>query len=181
MRTVLLFSFLTLILTGCNLTKGMGPSGLVQNGCGNHCTSRDYYLPGKGVWADDKPVDKSTIGAGIGTILGVVITHSSGDPLIISAAAVAGMFLGHEVGATFDKIDHMYLHTIFQQSLTNNSNMQSTTWKHPQKNYVINSLPVNTKGGCREFVTSVQSGNGLKQVRGNACFINNEWEVMEIY
>ena len=111
----------------------------------------------------------------------MVITHSSGDPLIISAAAVAGMFLGHEVGATFDKIDHMYLHTIFQQSLTNNSNMQSTTWKHPQKNYVINSLPVNTKGGCREFVTSVQSGNGLKQVRGNACFINNEWEVMEIY
>tara|TARA_B100000214_G_C23658052_1_gene486112 strand:+ start:152 stop:631 length:480 start_codon:yes stop_codon:yes gene_type:complete len=159
----------------------MGPSGLVTNGCGNNCSAKHYYLPGKGVWADDNPVDKSTIGAGIGTVLGVVITHSSGDPLIISAAAVAGMFLGHEVGATFDKIDHMYLHTIFQQSLTNNGNMQSTTWKHPQKNYVINSLPVNTKGGCREFVTSVQSGNGLKQVRGNACFINNEWEVMEIY
>tara|TARA_R100000234_G_C4895890_1_gene133495 strand:- start:18 stop:497 length:480 start_codon:yes stop_codon:yes gene_type:complete len=159
----------------------MGPSGLVTNGCGNNCSAKHYYLPGKGVWADDNPVDKSTIGAGIGTVLGVVITHSSGDPLIISAAAVAGMFLGHEVGATFDKIDQMYLHTIFQQSLTNNSNMQSTTWKHPQKNYVINSLPVNTKGGCREFVTSVKSGSGLKQVRGNACFINNEWEVMEIY
>ncbi len=182
MRTVLLFSLLTLILTGCNLTKGMGPSGLVQNGCGNHCTSRDYYLPGKGVWADDKPIDKSTIGAGIGTVLGVVITHSSGDPLLISAAAVAGMFLGHEVGATFDKIDQMYLHMIFQQSLTNNSNMQSTTWKHPQKNYVINSLPINTNGDCREFVTSVQSGNGLKQVRGTACLDNNnEWEVKEIY
>ena len=159
----------------------MGPSGLVTNGCGNNCSAKHYYLPGKGVWADDNPVDKSTIGAGIGTVLGVVITHGSGDPLIISAAAVAGMFLGHEVGATFDKIDQMYLHTIFQQSLTNNSNMQSTTWKHPQKNYVINSLPVNTKGGCREFVTSVKSGSGLKQVRGNACFINNEWEVMEIY
>jgi len=182
MRTILLFSLLTLILTGCNLTKGMGPSGLVQNGCGNHCTSRDYYLPGKGVWADDKPIDKSTIGAGIGTVLGVVITHSSGDPLLISAAAVAGMFLGHEVGATFDKIDQMYLHMIFQQSLTNNSNMQSTTWKHPQKNYVINSLPINTNGDCREFVTSVQSGNGLKQVRGTACLDNNnEWEVKEIY
>ena len=182
MRTVLLFSFLTLILTGCNLTKGMGPSGLVQNGCGNHCTSRDYYLPGKGVWADDKPIDKSTIGAGIGTVLGVVITHSSGDPLLISAAAVAGMFLGHEVGATFDKIDQMYLHMIFQQSLTNNGNMQSTTWKHPQKNYVINSLPINTNGDCREFVTSVQSGNGLKQVKGTACLDNNnEWEVKEIY
>ena len=179
MKQILLYSLLTLSLSGC--FSGMGPSGLVTNGCGNNCSAKHYYLPGKGVWADDNPVDKSTIGAGIGTVLGVVITHSSGDPLIISAAAVAGMFLGHEVGATFDKIDQMYLHTIFQQSLTNNSNMQSTTWKHPQKNYVINSLPVNTKGGCREFVTSVQSGNGLKQVRGNACFINNEWEVMEIY
>ncbi len=179
MKQILLYSLLTLSLSGC--FSGMGPSGLVTNGCGNNCSAKHYYLPGKGVWADDNPVDKSTIGAGIGTVLGVVITHSSGDPLIISAAAVAGMFLGHEVGATFDKIDHMYLHTIFQQSLTNNGNMQSTTWKHPQKNYVINSLPVNTKGGCREFVTSVQSGNGLKQVRGNACFINNEWEVMEIY
>ena len=179
MKQILLYSLLTLSLSGC--FSGMGPSGLVQNGCGNNCSAKHYYLPGKGVWADDNPVDKSTIGAGIGTVLGVVMTHSSGDPLLISAAAVAGMFLGHEVGATFDKIDHMYLHMIFQQSLTNNSNMQSTTWKHPQKNYVINSLPVNTKGGCREFVTSVQSGNGLKQVRGNACFINNEWEVMEIY
>ena len=179
MKQILLYSLLTLSLSGC--FSGMGPSGLVTNGCGNNCSAKHYYLPGKGVWADDNPVDKSTIGAGIGTVLGVVMTHSSGDPLLISAAAVAGMFLGHEVGATFDKIDHMYLHTIFQQSLTNNGNMQSTTWKHPQKNYVINSLPVNTKGGCREFVTSVQSGNGLKQVRGNACFINNEWEVMEIY
>ena len=160
----------------------MGPSGLVQNGCGNHCTSRDYYLPGKGVWADDKPIDKSTIGAGLGTVLGVVITHSSGDPLLISAAAVAGMFLGHEVGATFDKIDQMYLHMIFQQSMSNNNNMQSTTWKHPEKKYVINSLPIRTNGNCREFVTSVQSGGGLKQVRGTACLDNNnEWEVKEIY
>ena len=59
--------------------------------------------------------------------------------------------------------------------------MQSTTWKHPQKNYVINSLPINTNGNCREFVTSVKSGAGLKQVRGTACLINNEWEVKEIY
>ena len=180
MRTVLLFSLLTLTLTGC--FSGMGPSGLVHNGCGNNCYAKHFYLPNKGVWADDKPIDKSTIGAGLGTVLGVVITHSSGDPLLISAAAVAGMFLGHEVGATFDKIDQMYLHMIFQQSLTNNGNMQSTTWKHPQKNYVINSLPINTNGDCREFVTSVQSGNGLKQVRGTACLDNNnEWEVKEIY
>ena len=179
MRIVLLYSLLTLTLTGC--FSGLGPSGLARNGCIGECTAKDFYQPGKGVWANDSPMDKSVVGAGIGTVMGVIATHGSGDPLLISAAAVAGMFLGHEVGATFDKIDQIYLHTIFQQSLTNNGNMQSTTWKHPEKNYVINSLPVNTNGNCREFVTSVKSGSGLKQVKGNACFINNEWEVMEIY
>ena len=179
MKQVLLYSFLLISMTGC--FSGMGPSGLVHNGCGNNCSAKHFYLPNKGVWADDKPIDKSTIGAGFGTVLGVIATHSSGDPLLISAAAVAGMFFGHEVGATFDKIDQIYLHTIFQQSLTNNGNMQSTTWKHPQKNYVINSLPINTNDNCREFVTSVKSGAGLKQVRGTACLINNEWEVKEIY
>ena len=180
MRTILLYSLLTLTLTGC--FSGMGPSGLVHNGCGNNCSAKHFYLPNKGVWADDKPIDKSTIGAGMGTILGVVITHSSGDPLLISAAAVAGMFLGHEVGATFDKIDHMYLNMIFQQSMNQSGTMKSVTWKHPQKNYVINSLAVNNNGDCREFVTSVQSGGGLKQVKGTACLDNkNEWIVKEIY
>ena len=43
-------------------------------------------------------------------------------------------------------------------------------------------MPLTSEGDCREFVTSVQSGNGLKQVRGTACLDNNnEWEVKEIY
>ena len=180
MRIVLLYSLLTLTLTGC--FSGIGPSGLARNGCYDNCTSKDYYQPDRGVWANDSPMNKSVIGAGIGTVIGGVATHGSGDPLLISAAAVAGMFLGHEVGATFDKIDHMYLNMIFQQSMNQSGNMKSVTWKHPKKNYVINSLAVNDTFGCREFVTSVQSGNGLKQVRGTACLDNNnEWEVKEIY
>ena len=180
MRIVLLYSLLILTLTGC--FSGIGPSGLARNGCYDNCTSKDYYQPDRGVWANDSPMNKSVIGAGIGTVIGVVATHGSGDPLLISAAAVAGMFLGHEVGATFDKIDHMYLNMIFQQSMNQSGNMKSVTWKHPKKNYVINSLAVNDTFGCREFVTSVQSGSGLKQVKGTACLNNNnEWEVKEIY
>ena len=180
MRIVLLYSLLTLTLTGC--FSGIGPSGLARNGCYDNCTSKDYYQPDRGVWANDSPMNKSVIGAGIGTVIGVVATHGSGDPLLISAAAVAGMFLGHEVGATFDKIDHMYLNMIFQQSMNQSGNMKSVTWKHPKKNYVINSLAVNDTFGCREFVTSVQSGSGLKQVKGTACLDNNnEWIVKEIY
>ena len=179
MRTILLYSLLTLTLTGC--FSGMGPSGLVHNGCGNNCSAKHFYLPNKGVWADDKPIDKSTIGAGMGTILGVVITHSSGDPLLISAAAVAGMFVGHEVGATFDKIDEMYATMLLAQSLTLNEDMQSSTWKNPKKNVAVNAMPVTTEGECREFITSVQVDKVLTQMRGTACLVNNEWELKEIY
>ena len=118
----------------------------------------------------------------MGTVLGVVITHSSGDPLLISAAAVAGLVIGHSVGDTFDKIDQMYATMLLSQSLTSNSNFQSSTWKHPHKNIAVNAMPLTTEGECREFVTSVQVGDKLEQMRGTACLNNsNEWELKEIY
>ena len=57
----------------------------------------------------------------------------------------------------------------------------STSWKHPNKNVAVNAMPITTEGNCREFVTSVQVGNELKQMRGTACLINNEWELKELY
>ena len=44
------------------------------------------------------------------------------------------MLVGHEVGATFDKIDEMYATMLLAQSLTLNEDMQSSTWKNPKKN-----------------------------------------------
>jgi len=180
-KNLILSSAVVLSLGACNVTSGLGPSGLVQNGCGNNCTSEDYYLPGRGVWADDTPMSKAKIGAFGGMIFGVLTTHSSGDPLLISAAAAAGMLIGHEVGATFDKIDEMYATMLLAQSLTLNDNMQSSTWKHPSKNVVVNAMPITTEGECREFVTSVQVGKKLEQMRGTACLVNKEWELKEIY
>ena len=181
MKNLILSSAIVLSLGGCYATSGMGPSGLVNNGCGNSCTSEDYYLPGRGVWAENISMNKAKIGAFGGTILGVMMTHGSGDPLLISAAAIAGMYVGHEVGATFDKIDEMYATMLLAQSLTLNDNMQSSTWKNPKKNVVVNAMPISTEGECREFVTSVQVGKKLEQMRGTACLVNNEWELKEIY
>ena len=75
MRTIFLSSLVIIFLGGCNITGGMGPSGLVNNGCGNNCTSEDYYLPGRGVWADNTPMNKAKIGAFGGTILGLSLIH----------------------------------------------------------------------------------------------------------
>ena len=179
MKTLLISLILTTSLSGCFL--GGLPSGIANHSCEPNCQSKDFYLPGKGVWAENNPTNKAKIGAGLGTIAGIIITHGSGDPLLISAAAVAGMVLGHEIGATFDKIDEMYATMLLTQSLNNNQDMQSSTWKHPNKNVVVNAMPVKTEGECREFVTSVQVGNELEQMRGTACLINNEWELRELY
>ena len=179
MKTLLISLILTTSLSGCFL--GGLPSGIANHSCEPNCQSKDFYLPGKGVWAENNPTNKAKIGAGLGTIIGIVMTHGSGDPLLISAAAVAGLVIGHEIGATFDKIDQMYATMLLTQSLNNNQDMQSSTWKHPNKNVVVNAMPVKTEGECREFVTSVQVGNELEQMRGTACLINNEWELRELY
>ena len=179
MRTILLYSLLTLTLTGC--FSGIGPSGLARNGCYDNCTSKHYYQPDKGVWANDSPMNKSVIGAGLGTVIGVVATHSSGDPLLISAAAVGGLVLGYHIGDTFDKIDEMYATMLLSQSLDGNNNFQSSTWKHPNKNIAVNAMPITSEGECREFVTSIQVNKELRQMRGTACKINNEWQLKEIY
>ena len=179
MKHLLSSIILTISLGGC-ITGGL-PSGIANNGCGNNCQSKDYYLPGKGVWADDTKMSKAKIGGGIGVLSAILLTHSSGDPLLISAAAVGGLVLGYHIGDTFDKIDEMYATMLLSQSLNNNNNFQSSTWKHPQKNIAVNAMPLTSEGECREFVTSIQINKELKQMRGTACKINNEWQLKEIY
>ena len=144
MRTILLSSLVIIFLGGCNITGGMGRVVLSTNGCGNNCTSEDYYLPGRGVWANDKPIDKSRLVHLVEQYLVYVMTHSSGDPLI--STAVAGMLVGHEVGATFDKIDQMYATMLLAQSLTLNEDMQSSTWKTLQKKCCSERYACNNRG-----------------------------------
>ena len=97
------------------------------------------------------------------------------------AAAVAGLVVGHSIGDTFDKVDQMYATMILAQSLNVNSNFESSSWKHPAKNIAVNAMPLTSEGECREFITSVQVNKELKQMRGTACKINNEWQLKEIY
>ena len=179
MKTLLTSVVLSISLSGC-LMSGL-PSGIANNGCMGECQSKDFYLPGKGVWADDTKMSKAKIGGGLGIVAGILATHSSGDPLLISAAAVGGLVLGYHIGDTFDKIDEMYATMLLSQSLDGNNNFQSSTWKHPNKNIAVNAIPITSEGECREFVTSIQVNKELRQMRGTACKINNEWQLKEIY
>ena len=178
MKRLALSSVLVLSLSGCLMPSGINPS----LGCSQltGCTSKDYYIPGRGVWAPKQSgITKSKIGAVGGAAAGAYLGR--GDPLASAAGAVVGMVVGHEVGAHFDKVDRIYATMLLKQTLTTNNNGQMSTWSNPDKGFAVTQGPVATRGNCREFVSKVAVGKQLRNIRGTACFENNEWIMKEVY
>jgi|TARA_Y100000310_G_C20444500_1_gene697684 surface antigen len=158
------------------------PSGINPSlGCSpiTGCTSKDYYIPGKGVWAPKQQNNKARWGAVGGAVMGAYL--GKGDPLLSAGGAVVGMLVGYEVGGHFDKVDQIYATMLLKQTLTNNNNGQMSTWSNPNKGVSVTQGPVATNGNCREFISKVTVGKELRNVKGTACFENNEWVMKELY
>ena len=160
------------------------PSGINPSlGCSPiiGCTEKDYYIPGKGYRAPQQSAfTKARIGAIGGTILGTAIGRGK-DPLTIAALAVGGLIIGHEVGATLDKIDQIHATLLLKNSLNYNTNWQVSSWSNPNKQVRVTAKPITTNGNCRDFETTIQVGQSQKNVKGNACKHNNEWVLKELY
>ena len=162
------------------------PSGINPSlGCSplTGCTSKDYYIPGRGVWASNKSsFTKAKVGAIAGAAGGAYL--GKGDPLTSAAGAVIGMVVGHEIGATFDKVDQIHATMLLRQTLTNNPNGQMSRWSNPDKGFTVTQGPIATRGNCKEFVSKVtvtKMGSQLRNIRGTACLENNEWVLKEVY
>ena len=95
---------LSLGISGCSRIPFPNvPSGVAYNGCGSYCSSKDYYLPGKGVWAPEpKFKGMSRAGAVTGSVLMTILTNNS-DPLVSAAAAAGGLLAGYTIGNDLDK------------------------------------------------------------------------------
>ena len=184
MKRLLLSSVLVLSLGGCFMPSGINPT----LGCSQitGCQQKDFYLPGKGVWAP-KPMfgPKATVGA----VGGAVIGASLGKDVTTAALfSVVGLVLGHQVGTTMDKVDEIHGAMLIRDSLDNNQDGQFYTWKNPKKNLTISSgptktLPFSTKyGKCREFVTTVIVEKEERQMKGTACLgQDGVWNLKELY
>ena len=98
--------------SGINPTLGCSPL--------TGCTAKDYYIPGKGVWAPKQSgITKAKIGAVSGAVTGAYL--GKGDPLTSAAGAVVGMVVGHEIGAHFDKVDQIHATLLLRQTLSSNA------------------------------------------------------------
>ena len=172
----------SIVLVSLNLGGCLLPSGInASNGCSPiiGCTSKDYYQPGRGVRAAPIQHNKDTFGAMGGAAVGAMVGAESG-PLTAAAYSVVGLFIGHEVGATLDKLDKIHATVLLQNTLSNNTNGQTSTWQNPDKNVVVNATPLATSGNCREFVTDIIIENSNEQRKGVACQVNGEWVLKEL-
>ena len=178
MKLVVLLSSLLLISTNVeSLTYPNAPSGISYNGCGLNCTSKHYYLPGKGVWAPE-PVyrGKSRFGAVLGSLTSAILMRNN-DPLVVGLATGGGMLLGYSIGSYLDKIDQIHASMIINQSLNNNQQGQTTTWS-PNNNFSMNVTPQSNMSQCRKFNTTVQSNGTIKIVNSIACRQpNGQWNL----
>ena len=117
MKLAILLSSLLLISTNVeSVTYPNAPSGIAYNGCGLKCTSKHYYLPGKGVWAPEPRYrNKSRIGAVIGSLASAILMRNN-DPLVVGLATGGGLLLGYGIGNHLDKVDEIHANMIMQQS-----------------------------------------------------------------
>ena len=177
MKTILLSSILAFSLSGCLMPSGINPT----LGCSpvTGCGEKDYYIPGRGVWAPKQSITKAKIGAVGGAVTGAYLGR--GSPLTSAAGAVIGMAVGYEVGGHFDKVDQIHATLLLRQTLTNNANGQMSTWGKPEKGFSVTQGPVATNGNCRDWKSKVTIGKELKIVTGYACFENGDWWMKEIY
>ena len=180
MKRLLLSTVLTLSLSGCLMPSGINPT----LGCSpiTGCQQKDFYLPGKGVWAPKQPMlnKKSTYGA----IGGAAIGASMGkDPVSAAVYGVVGMVVGYTVGDTIDKVDQMHAAMAINHSFNSNT---PVTWKNQKGNLTVKNTPTRTTGSaikpCREFVTEIIVNNKPTKMRGTACLTpKGEWEMREAY
>ncbi len=178
MKRLLLSTAIAFSLSGCLMPSGINPT----LGCSpiTGCTAKDYYLPGKGVWAPKQTVGKKAMyGAIGGAAVGAYAGAATGDPVSAAALGIIGLVLGHEVGALFDKVDEIHAAQKLQLALDNNPNGQYTYYKRGQ--VAVRSKPTSTNGTCREFETDVMVGDISRKMKGTACKVNNQWELKELY
>ena len=184
MKTLLLSSTLVLSLSGCLANGFMMPSGINPTlGCSQitGCTSKDYYIPGRGVWAPkNNTINKAKIGAIAGAGLGAMV-GSGKSPLTVAAYSVAGLVVGHTVGAHFDKVDQIHATLLLRQTLSSNPDGQMSRWTNEKKGFSVTQGPVATKGNCREFVSNVAVGREFRKLRGTACLENKVWVMKNVY
>ncbi|MBI1273968.1 MAG: glycine zipper 2TM domain-containing protein [Alphaproteobacteria bacterium] len=136
------------------------------------------------------------LGAGLGGLLGNQFGHGTGKVIATSVGVFAGGLVGSSVGRSLDRADHTYYRgqtTSYYAPQRHRAhyrpNYVAPAYHTTQVIYVPQPQPVYVQQGyvsptssngsyCREYTSSVQIGNQLRESYGTACMQpDGSWQI----
>jgi surface antigen len=112
-------------------------------------------------------------GAVVGGILGSTLGKGEGKVLATGIGAMAGMFLGSEIGKKLDEHDKLMMQNAQLKSLETSKTGHTTSWNNPDSGNRGEFIPTKTYQAnntyCREYTQNVYIGGELHKAYGTAC------------
>lgn len=120
------------------------------------------------------------IGGVAGGLLGSQFGGGDGRLVATAVGAIAGTFIGGQVGKSMDDRDRALASQSANTALENNRDNVSSSWNNPNTSRKGSFTPVNSyqrNDGvwCRDYVNTVYIDGKAQQMKGRACRIHGEW------
>ena len=121
-----------------------------------------------------KQTGGTLIGAGLGALAGSQIGSGRGQLAAVAVGALAGAFIGREIGKSLDKADRLYAQQAQQKAHVAPIG-ETISWNNPESGNSGTFIPTrdgtNTATGeyCREYQTTVNVGGKAESAYGTAC------------
>lgn len=128
------------------------------------------------------------VGTLLGAIGGAVIGDAAGgkgsNVLAIAVGALAGAWLGGELGKSLDRADRAYMRNSTQYALESSRSGDTSQWVNPDSGHqgTVTPNPAyqdNAGRHCREFQQTVTIGGKTEEAYGTACRMpDGSWKII---
>ena len=132
-----------------------------------------------------KQTGGSLLGAAAGGLLGSQFGGGSGKLAMTEFGALAGLFIGSEIGKSMDEVDQQLAARRTQYALEETRSGTASRWDNPDTGNWGTITPTTTsfdEAGtpCREFVHEVRIGGDTEQMYGTACRqADGSWKIIQ--
>ena len=123
-------------------------------------------------------------GAGLGALTGSQIGSGKGQMAAVAVGALAGAWMGGEIGKSLDAADKLMMDRTTQQSLEYSKSGTQSSWRNPDSGNagsVIPAKPYKKADGqvCREFEQTIYVDGKEETAIGKACRnIDGTWKII---
>ncbi len=143
------------------------------------------FLGGCVAGQGQKQTGGTLLGAGLGALVGSQIGGGKGKLAAVAIGALAGAYLGSEVGKSLDNADRLAMRDSTQQTFESGRSGQTVAWRNPDSGNSGTILPQpavrdQSGGYCREYQQTITVDGRTEQAYGRACRqTDGSWKIVK--